>query len=112
MPSKEEIKHSGATFTPPELSKFLAKEILGFAEQNGRLKVLDPACGNGELLLSISELLKGADRKFEINGYELNEEYAQTSTKRLAGKSEIVEIEKCDCFRLFIIYGFVGTNYF
>lgn len=51
------IKNSGSTFTPTELADFLADKI--FAELNNTFKstytILDPACGEGELLTSIAK---------------------------------------------------------
>ena len=53
---EKKIKETGATFTPQELSDFLANQIISSLSANPPLlKVLDPACGNGNLLLSVGK---------------------------------------------------------
>ena len=50
MITKEQIKHTGATFTPKELADYLSAKIATHLG-SGAIKVLDPACGEGELLV-------------------------------------------------------------
>lgn len=46
-----ETKHTGAHFTPPPLADFLATRLVAAGADLGRqFSVLDPACGDGELL--------------------------------------------------------------
>ena len=54
MITKEQIKSTGATFTPAMLADFLASKIAVYVNK-GKQKVMDPACGEGELLLSIGK---------------------------------------------------------
>lgn len=66
-----EIKKSGATFTPAELSIFLASKLLALAGSS--LDVLDPACGDGSLLSAIYRL--GGNRIKSLTGYDTNQSY-------------------------------------
>jgi len=50
MTVKEQIKNTGATFTPKGLADYLSGKILNHIGGEGDVKVLDPACGEGELL--------------------------------------------------------------
>ncbi len=82
MFTKKEIKHSGATFTPKRLAEFLAKRIQ-LSNAADKVQVLDPACGEGELLLAIGECLTEAGIEFHLTGYDANAHYLNTAGKRL-----------------------------
>ena len=56
MITKEQIKNTGATFTPKGLADFLADKITAYLKQESQ-RVLDPACGEGELLISLGNKL-------------------------------------------------------
>lgn len=84
------IKNSGATFTPPLLADFLADKLISHLEipESQQISILDPACGEGELLLSIANKVKsiGIDQ-FQIRGYDTKHEYLD------AAKSNLSEIK-------------------
>ena len=71
MYTKEQIKSNGATFTPQELSDFLGNRIIKYLN-NSRQVILDPACGTGELLLSLGNKLTEIDFDFSLTGFETN----------------------------------------
>jgi adenine-specific DNA-methyltransferase len=109
------IKNSGATFTPPLLADFLADKLISHLEmsENQRISILDPACGEGELLLSIANKVKtlGIDQ-LQIRGYDTNLEYLDVAKSNLSEnkgisvnllqqdflESEGVVVEKSDLF--------------
>lgn len=79
----DEIKISGATFTPTSLAFFLASRILSnIPSTNSKLNVNDPACGDGELLLSITKLLVDSNYSFNITGSDTSEEYITNVSQR------------------------------
>lgn len=83
--NKEEvtIKNSGATFTPTELADYLSQKILTYHDGNSKnCTILDPACGDGALLSSISK--KISSNNFKLIGYETNLEYIINSKKNLS----------------------------
>lgn len=82
MISKEQIKNTGATFTPRELSVFLAERI-AFYVQFKHNYVLDPACGEAELLVAMGDVLKRKAIDFSLTGYDANEQYLSFATDRL-----------------------------
>lgn len=82
MISKEQIKNTGATFTPRELSVFLAERI-AFYVQSKHNRVLDPACGEAELLIAMGEVLNRKAIDFSLNGYDANEQYLSFAKDRL-----------------------------
>ena len=82
LESKELIKSMGATFTPRGLAGYVADRILAHDDKK-EVVVLDPACGDGELLLAMGErlALKGID--FTLSGYDLNEDYLGIARERI-----------------------------
>lgn len=53
--SQRERKRNGIHYTPARLGRFLAARLLRTAGKGESLSVLDPACGDGELLLAIAD---------------------------------------------------------
>ncbi len=75
---RDPVKSHGVHFTPPELARFLARHALAHLSSNQWHSVLDPACGDGELLAAILVeaeshvrdrlTLIGIDRDPEVGG--------------------------------------------
>lgn len=82
MITKEQIKNTGATFTPAMLADFLAKRLTVYLN-SGNQRVLDPACGKGELLVSMGQKLSELGIDFEITGYDANSEYLNYTNGRM-----------------------------
>ncbi len=87
MINKKQIKETGATFTPKVLADFLADRLLLYLKDNN-IKVLDPACGDGELLISISEKLSKLNITSEIIGIDQDKNYIEKANERN---------ESCNC---------------
>ncbi|WP_330253619.1 methyltransferase domain-containing protein [Nocardia sp. NBC_00565] len=75
-PAARDRKRHGRHYTPPALARFLAQRLLHHVPRSGAagLRVLDPACGDGELLLALHReagvLLPGV--RVELVGYDLD----------------------------------------
>ncbi|HLS78234.1 MAG TPA: N-6 DNA methylase [Nocardia sp.] len=71
-----ERKRHGRHYTPPELADFLARRVLAHLPESGRpvLRVLDPACGDGELLLALHRAAARARSHVRLaaTGYDLD----------------------------------------
>lgn len=79
------IKRNGVHYTPPELAGFLADEIAARVDDCQTLTILDPACGDGELLAAIVQALPQECRhNIRLVGYETDESAAHRAEKRLA----------------------------
>jgi SAM-dependent methyltransferase len=76
------IKNTGATFTPKGLANYLSERILTCISKNN-LCVLDPACGEGELLIAMSKALQKRELDFEIVGFDSNKNYLKIAEERL-----------------------------
>ena len=81
MTTKEQIKNTGATFTPKELSDFLAERLTAYATSS-KQAILDPACGDGELLVAIGDKLTHSNINFTLTGYDANAEYLSFAKER------------------------------
>ncbi len=82
-----EEKAGGATYTPKILSDFVAEEIIKGLDEvklKGPLRVLDPAVGDGELLVSILEKLTAkCNAKIDVFGFDNNEKAVNLASARL-----------------------------
>ncbi|MCD4781102.1 MAG: N-6 DNA methylase [Candidatus Omnitrophica bacterium] len=84
--SKIDRKINGIHYTPNNLSRFVAKKMLDECNKlnKKRIKIFDPAVGDGALLESLSEqLLVRGYNDFEIYGFDTNSCAINTSIKRL-----------------------------
>lgn len=82
MTLAEQIKITGATFTPVGLAEFLAEKILRHVNAGQEISVLDPACGDGELLCAMSKALAASNSTFSITGFDSNEGYLAVAKDR------------------------------
>jgi len=84
--SVTEEKASGATYTPPELARFVAAEMVREWDGQARksLRVLDPAVGAGELLSSLVTHLP-TSQQVEAHGFDSDQTALDAAAKRLEG---------------------------
>ena len=82
------IKQTGATFTPRGLAIYLAEKLYRY-QSGDNLKVLDPACGDGALLMAMSDVLQNNNRNFEIHGFDSNENYLSIAKENLLLNNKI-----------------------
>ena len=74
-------KKTGATFTPTKLANYLSNKLIGYYGDLSNSIVVDPACGNGSLLISIAEQ---SDSNIEkLVGFDTNKEYVAQTKKNL-----------------------------
>lgn len=84
-----EIRAAGAFFTGPSLSKLLVSQIAPTIDSKAR--ILDPACGSGDLLLACAEYLPQeptASRTMrrwstQLSGRDLHPEFIQVAKLRI-----------------------------
>ncbi|GAB1385108.1 N-6 DNA methylase [Melaminivora sp.] len=79
-------KSGGATYTPIVFARFVAEQMIQAAElpKSGKIRVLDPACGDGVLL---DALIKNFPHEFrkrvEAVGYDTDPEAIRVASQRL-----------------------------
>lgn len=86
----DHIKQTGATFTPKELANFLAEKLFAYNKADN-LKVLDPACGDGALLMAMSDILQKNNRNFELQGFDTNPGYLSIAKENLLINKKITD---------------------
>ena len=91
-----EEKAGGATYTPNILADFVARQIVNMLDEipvDRPLRVLDPAIGHGELLVSLLRQLSnyhGLDIK--VYGFETDRNALNIATSRLRKCFPTVEV--------------------
>ncbi len=82
-----EEKAGGATYTPKILADFVARQIVQHTEQSvtdRAWRVLDPAIGDGELLLSLlGEMSRRGPRHSEVYGFETDPKALEVAVARV-----------------------------
>ena len=79
-------KAGGATYTPPMLARFVAQRIVDNADLDGRaeLTLLDPAIGDGELVLALLEALAGKTRAaIRVSGFDTDAAALAEAARRI-----------------------------
>lgn len=93
-----ERKASGAHYTPVELSEFVAKKIWESAPSSKtHLSALDPAVGDGELLLALGNAANG--RISTLAGFDIDEAAVREAVNKLRTldvSGTNVNLVKCD----------------
>lgn len=109
-------KETGSHYTPSDLSRFVARQIVkAWAEESidTQINVLDPAVGDGELLLSLlSELSNHDYSEIEVFGFDTNPQAIDIAAGRIYHSFPDTPIElKQEDFLSFTLenYGLDGT---
>ncbi len=79
-------KSTGSTFTPEAFAAFVADQIVRAADlpKSGKIRVLDPACGDGALLNALLKRLPPSTKKrVEVVGYDTNPAVIRIASLRL-----------------------------
>jgi adenine-specific DNA-methyltransferase len=78
-------KSSGATYTPASLAAFVAAQIVQVAvlPKTGRIRILDPACGDGALLDALITRLPAARKRAEVVAYDTDPDAIRSAAQRL-----------------------------
>ena len=79
-------KAHGATYTPKILADFVAREVVRQTALNdgASIRVLDPAVGRGELLVSLLDQLAPDGKAIEVHGFETDKSALLAARRRLA----------------------------
>jgi len=89
-------KSSGATYTPPNFADFVADNIVNVANLpvSGKIRILDPACGDGVLLEALIKRLPLVDRsRLTVIGYDTDDQAIRSASRRLVRLFPEVELE-------------------
>lgn len=86
-------KRHGRHYTPVELAGFLAGRVVAHLPERTSLRVLDPACGDGELLFAVGSALatRCPGTAIESVGYDLDPAALDLAKRRAAERGVDVE---------------------
>lgn len=79
-------KSSGSTYTPAGLAAFVADQMVQAADlpKSGKIRILDPACGDGALLAALlNRLSSSVIKRVEVFGYDTNPQAVALALQRL-----------------------------
>ena len=95
-------KRDGVHYTPEKLARFLARQTARHAAGwiNGEfpVRILDPACGDGELLIALLESLPCPASRVHVSGFEKDQTAADQAATRIAGQGVASCQIDCDDF--------------
>lgn len=77
-------KAEGIHYTPTGLAQFVAQEAMRILPRADTLHVLDPACGDGELLLAAGAELASLGLRARLVGFDADKDAAALATTRLS----------------------------
>lgn len=77
-------KAGGVVYTPPALARFLAAQTFDTLENTASVRILDPACGDGELLLAaVAEAEHRSITVSAVVGYDIDSAALNRASSRL-----------------------------
>lgn len=93
--SESKSKANGVVYTPPEMANYVAELMLKYRPVDGRneVAILDPAVGEGNLLVAMINAIKAKSIRIKAVGYETDEEVAQSTETMLKELFPEVDIE-------------------
>lgn len=88
-------KENGVVYTPIEMANYVSKEILKYGQQafDIEINILDPAVGEGELLISMLQIIQEPNKKITVVGYETDEAIGKQTQEMLNTMFPAVEID-------------------
>lgn len=81
---KDPIKAGGVHYTPTELAEFIVEGALAEAPTGRSVRILDPACGDGELLLAAYRVAASRNIEVELVGVDVDAAATEVAVARLA----------------------------
>lgn len=85
MKRYDKTKQNGRHYTPPALARFLASRAARRLSSGKSLRILDPACGDGELLVAAYSVLSAQGWNVaELVGCDVDEQAVDQARERLA----------------------------
>ncbi|MCQ3807599.1 MAG: N-6 DNA methylase [Acidimicrobiaceae bacterium] len=78
-------KLRGVVYTPPQLAEFLASQAFGALGESTSIRILDPACGDGQLLLAAYSAARARNITVdEVVGYDIDGTAVDKASIRLS----------------------------
>lgn len=92
--NESKSKANGVVYTPPEMASYVVDLMLKYKSlNNDSVSILDPAIGEGELIVAIVNAVKGKCSEIKVVGYETDEAVGIETEKRLKEMFPDIDIE-------------------
>jgi adenine-specific DNA-methyltransferase len=106
-------KKTGAHYTPEALATYVAKQIADCYKSGDQttIRILDPAVGDGELLLALTRALKSTTRNaIEVCGFDTDASAVSTASQRVRAEFQNgLEIKQEDFVAFSLAYHHEGS---
>lgn len=79
-------KQNGVFYTPPQMADYVANEMMKYSklsDNEDTIAILDPAVGEGELLVSMVSQVLNSGKTIIATGYETDEQVANNTSQKL-----------------------------
>ncbi|MEM7454720.1 MAG: N-6 DNA methylase [Planctomycetota bacterium] len=76
-------KQNGVHYTPAPLAQFLAQQVIPHVTPERSLRILDPACGDGELLCAIAPELEKTGVRYSFTAFDMDADAVAATRRRL-----------------------------
>lgn len=87
-------KQNGVVYTPYQMANYVAEEMIKYGRLNDEsIKILDPAVGEGSLLIALINKLRSTGKKIIAKGYETDIDVATKTQKILQEQFPDVEVD-------------------
>ena len=88
-------KSNGVVYTPTEMADYLSRQMLKYSQEQHKdtVYILDPAAGEGDLLISMIRTIMPFAKQLYVVGYETDEEVGKNTQFRLKEMFPSVSIE-------------------
>lgn len=89
-------KSNGVVYTPTEMANYVSKQMLRYRPVNNiEISILDPAVGEGELLIAMIKAVRRANRDIQIKavGYETDKAVGESTESRLKQLFPNIKVE-------------------
>ena len=89
----------GSVYTPPGLAEWTATQLLRHMSAGSGMRILDPACGDGELLASVEQV---SGQTVELCGRDVDPDAIELASRRIKSPANFavadsLQTESLDC---------------
>lgn len=93
--NESKTKSNGVVYTPTDMANYLASKMIQYRplKQKKTIDILDPAVGEGELLVAMLSLVKKHCSKIRVVGYETDEAVGNSTKEKLQHLFPDIEID-------------------
>lgn len=93
--NENKSKANGVVYTPSEMADYVAQLMLRYADksESTEVSILDPAVGEGELLVAMINAVKSKCSKLKVVGYETDQAVGEVTQSKLSEIFPEIDVE-------------------